>query len=171
MTVGWRTGNPPEKDETYLVQLAGGGYAIGRWCNFNRFWPQLTTDHWYWVGLPQYSKAVAWMVLPEPLKVGEWEKSDIPGEEWKCSSCGGAAWMYDYRGIVKKSRYCPNCGAWMIDDSVEDSSHPFADDVMMEDGKDECEKAIDTLKANYNNFSEELKGIVDKAIEATEHLI
>lgn len=166
MTVGWRTGNPPEKDETYLVQLAGGGYAIGRWCNYNLFWPQLTTDHWYWVGLPQYSKAVAWMVLPEPLKVGEWEY-DKKMDLFRCSICRDHA--------VRKYPYCMHCGAKMMvdltDDSVEDSSHPFADDVMMEDGKDEYEKAIDTLKANYNNFSEELKGIVDKAIEATAHLI
>lgn len=86
---------------------------------------------------------------------------------WWCDLCE--------QGVEHPTNFCPNCGAKLmvdlIDDSVEDSSHPFADDVMMEDGKDEYEKAIDTLKANYNNFSEELKGTVDKAIEATEHLI
>lgn len=44
---------------------------------------------------------------------GNWEKSHIPGEEYKCSVCGGAAWYYDYRGTIAKSFFCPNCGADM----------------------------------------------------------
>jgi hypothetical protein len=45
--------------------------------------------------------------------VGEWKKSEIPGEEYVCSVCGGACWYYDVEGYVAKSRFCPNCGAKM----------------------------------------------------------
>ena len=111
----------------------------------------------------------------EALKQLEQKKA-----KWVFGTTMNRGWMKCTNCCVSQTpcgtfSYCPNCGAKMMvdltDDSVEDSSHPFADDVMMEDGKDEYEKAIDTLKVNYNNFSEELKGIVDKAIEATEHLI
>lgn len=44
---------------------------------------------------------------------GEWEKSEIPGEEYVCSVCGCACWYYDVQGYVAKSRFCPNCGAKM----------------------------------------------------------
>ena len=44
---------------------------------------------------------------------GTWVKSSIPGEDYVCSNCGGAAWYYDCEGYVAKSRYCPNCGAKM----------------------------------------------------------
>lgn len=44
---------------------------------------------------------------------GTWEKSDIPGEKYVCSECGGACWYYDYEGDVAKSKFCPNCGAKM----------------------------------------------------------
>ena len=50
-------------------------------------------------------------------KRGKWLKSDIPCEEWKCSACGGGAWYYDVKGYVRKSRYCPNCGAYMGDEN------------------------------------------------------
>ena len=78
-------------------------------------------------------------------------------EDTYCGKCG--------EELQGSENYCPNCGAKIVRD---DPSHPFADDVMMEAEKDEYEKAIDTLKANYNNFSEELKRIVDRAIEAAE---
>ena len=44
---------------------------------------------------------------------GHWIESKIPCERYVCSECGGAAWYYDYKGDVAKSRYCPNCGAKM----------------------------------------------------------
>lgn len=44
----------------------------------------------------------------------EWEPSDIPDEKFNCSQCGGAAWYYDYEGEIRKSRFCPNCGAEMM---------------------------------------------------------
>lgn len=48
-------------------------------------------------------------------KEGQWEKSDIPGEKYVCSICGGACWYYDCQGEVAKSRFCPSCGAKMKD--------------------------------------------------------
>ncbi len=44
---------------------------------------------------------------------GTWEKSDIPGEKYVCSECGGACWYYDFECDVAKSKFCPNCGAKM----------------------------------------------------------
>lgn len=48
-------------------------------------------------------------------KMGHWIASDISNEKYVCSECGGACWYYDHKGNVAKSRYCPNCGAKMID--------------------------------------------------------
>lgn len=48
------------------------------------------------------------------LKKGHWIASDIPDEKYVCSECGGACWYYDHKGEVAKSRYCPNCGAKMM---------------------------------------------------------
>lgn len=48
-----------------------------------------------------------------PMRHGRWEVSDIPGERFKCSECGGGCWHYDYHGCVEKSSYCPHCGAKM----------------------------------------------------------
>lgn len=44
---------------------------------------------------------------------GNWKNSPVSCEEYICSVCGGGAWYYDYRGIVAKSPFCPNCGADM----------------------------------------------------------
>lgn len=108
MTVGWRTGEPPKIEEEYLVQLRGGGFAIGRWVNWNHFWPSLKTDQWWWAGLPQYSTVVAWMELPEPMKVAEIEVRHIPEEAdvTCCSGCGNE--------IEDFCDYCPCCGALLI---------------------------------------------------------
>lgn len=48
-----------------------------------------------------------------------WEKSNVPGEEYKCSKCGGGCWYYDFTATIKKSRFCPNCGAEMEEDDDE----------------------------------------------------
>lgn len=47
------------------------------------------------------------------IRHGHWEPSEIPCERWVCSECGGGAWYYDVNGYVRKSKYCPNCGAKM----------------------------------------------------------
>lgn len=49
-----------------------------------------------------------------PVKHGIWIESEIPCEKFACSACGGAAWYYDYDREIRKSRYCPNCGAKML---------------------------------------------------------
>ena len=53
-------------------------------------------------------------VTPQP-KTGQWIASDISKEKYVCSECGGACWYYDHEGDVAKSRYCPNCGAKMVE--------------------------------------------------------
>lgn len=63
---------PKDEERTYLVQLDGGGMRSCRWTNTNPFWTDLTTEwHWNIFDIPQYSKVVAWMPLPEPYKGGE----------------------------------------------------------------------------------------------------
>ena len=51
----------------------------------------------------------------------KWIKSEIPGEEYVCSLCGGACWYYDAQKGVARSKFCPNCGAKML------SSDEFVD--------------------------------------------
>lgn len=109
MKIGWHTENPPEVEEKYLVQIDSGEYAIGHWGNWNRFWPQLKSDEWHWSGLPQFAKAVAWMELPEPLKVAEIEVRHIP-EEADTTYCGNCK-----EEIEDWCTYCPNCGARLIE--------------------------------------------------------
>lgn len=58
--------------------------------------------------------------LSNKSRKAEWVKSDIPGEEYRCSKCGGACWYYDFTHDVKKSRFCPNCGAEMEEDEDDD---------------------------------------------------
>lgn len=70
MRIGWRTDRPPRYREEYLVQLDTGEMAIVLWSNTNPIWTDLITD-WHWYNLPQFTKAVAWMPLPEP-----WEGED-----------------------------------------------------------------------------------------------
>ena len=53
--------------------------------------------------------------VEQESKTGHWIKSNIPNEEYVCSECGGACWYYDYQANVAKSRYCPNCGAKMVE--------------------------------------------------------
>lgn len=53
--------------------------------------------------------------LSSRSRKARWIKSDIPGEEYRCSKCGGACWYYDFKETVK-SQFCPNCGAEMEDD-------------------------------------------------------
>lgn len=57
-------------------------------------------------------------IVTEP-KHGRWIESQIPEEKYVCSNCGGACWYYDYQGEVAKSRFCPNCGARMMDEVEE----------------------------------------------------
>ena len=73
MRIGWRTDNPPDGKDEYLVQIEDAEMVVGIWTNANPFWAGETTD-WHWVGLPQFAKAVAWMPLPEPYKAESEDK-------------------------------------------------------------------------------------------------
>lgn len=65
---------PKEICDSYWVCTDSGYQCECRWTNTNRFWPNLTTDwHWNIFDIPQYTKVVAWMPLPEPYKGGEEE--------------------------------------------------------------------------------------------------
>ena len=64
-----------------------------------------------------------------PVKHGRWIKSKKSDYNWECSNCGYG--LTDYR-----TTYCYDCGARM-DENGEDSSHPFAESVMMGMGGEE----------------------------------
>ena len=60
---------PVEEESKYWVCTDTGYQCQCRWTNANPFWTDLTTDwHWNHFDVPQYSKVVAWMPLPEPWK-------------------------------------------------------------------------------------------------------
>ena len=60
---------PEEESKSYWICTDDGYQCQCRWTNVNRFWTNLTTDwHWHTMEVPQYSKVVAWMPLPEPYK-------------------------------------------------------------------------------------------------------
>lgn len=60
---------PKEEKKPYWICTDYGYQCECRWTNVNPFWTDLTTDwHWHHMDVPQYSKVVAWMQLPEPYK-------------------------------------------------------------------------------------------------------
>ena len=60
---------PEEENKNYWVCTDSGYQCECRWTNVNHFWTDLTTDwHWHIMDIPQYSKIIAWMSLPEPYK-------------------------------------------------------------------------------------------------------
>ena len=60
---------PELKEGTYWVCTDVGGQHECRWTNVNIFWADLKTDwHWNIFDIPQFTKVVAWMPLPEPYK-------------------------------------------------------------------------------------------------------
>ena len=62
---------PEEENKRYWICTDCGYQCECRWTNVNPFWTYLTTDwHWNIMDVPQYSKVVAWMPLPEPYKKG-----------------------------------------------------------------------------------------------------
>lgn len=48
-------------------------------------------------------------------KKARWVKSVIQGEDFYCSLCGAANWHWDDDQEVCKSRFCPMCGAEMVE--------------------------------------------------------
>lgn len=67
---------PEQEEKSYWVCTDGGYQCQCRWTNINHFWTDLTTDwHWHIVDVPQYSKVVAWMPLPDAWE-GEEDEAD-----------------------------------------------------------------------------------------------
>ena len=58
---------PDSEEKTYWVCTDTPYQCECRWTNVNPFWTNKTTD-WHWTNfdIPQFSKVVAWMPLPEP---------------------------------------------------------------------------------------------------------
>lgn len=66
---------PEEQKKSYWVCTDSGYQCECRWTNINHFWTQPTTDwHWHPMDVPQYTRIVAWMPLPEPYKMDEVEE-------------------------------------------------------------------------------------------------
>lgn len=62
--IRWRTDEPPQKTERYLVTYTSGELAICYWTNASPF-VGAVTDRWYWnTGI--HCEVKAWMELPEP---------------------------------------------------------------------------------------------------------
>lgn len=58
---------PDSEAKTYWVCTDTPYQCECRWTNVNPFWTNKTTDwHWNNFDIPQFSKVVAWMPLPEP---------------------------------------------------------------------------------------------------------
>ena len=68
-----------------------------------------------WVKAKVGAPIEALLSVTSQPKTGCWIASDISNEKYVCSECGGACWYYDHEGDVAKSRYCPNCGAKMVE--------------------------------------------------------
>ena len=67
---------PKEENKRYWICTDGGYQCECRWTNVNHFWTNLTTDwHWHIMDIPQYSKVIAWMPLPEPYKAESEDKN------------------------------------------------------------------------------------------------
>lgn len=61
---------PEDERRSYWVCTDNGYQHECRWTNVNPSWTNLTTDwHWNIFDIPQYSKVIAWMQLPEPYEV------------------------------------------------------------------------------------------------------
>ena len=57
----------------------------------------------------------------EPVRHGRWIKSDflhIGANQYRCSECWGDKWWL-YHFSLGDSKYCPNCGAKMMDEVSE----------------------------------------------------
>ena len=60
---------PEEERKEYWICTDTGYQCECRWTDVNHFWTDLTTSwHWHIMDIPQYTKVVAWMPLPEPWR-------------------------------------------------------------------------------------------------------
>ena len=68
---------PQGKKEEYWICTDTGYQCQCRWTNVNHIWTGLTTKwHWHIMDIPQYSKVVAWRMLPKPYEVRQEDVSD-----------------------------------------------------------------------------------------------
>lgn len=112
MRYKWMTGNPPNVEEKYLVQLDDGEFAISKWTRYQNY------EEWHWSFVPPFTNVVAWMFLPEPYaeNKGIWKYSTEDGR-FTCSKCGKRA-PYDINEETAEEcdtlfDFCPFCGADM----------------------------------------------------------
>lgn len=75
---------PEATRESYWVCTDIGSQHECRWTNSSPIWTNLTTEwHWNIFDLPQYTKVVAWMPLPEPYEehsMEEFMQGQDPGD-------------------------------------------------------------------------------------------
>lgn len=75
---------PEATRESYWVCTNIGSQHECRWTNSSPIWTNLTTEwHWNIFDLPQYTKVVAWMPLPEPYEehsMEEFMQGQDPGD-------------------------------------------------------------------------------------------
>ena len=68
---------PEATHKSYWVCTDIGSQHECRWTNTSIIWTNLTTEwHWNIFDLPQYTKVVAWMPLPEPYNCGARMEAD-----------------------------------------------------------------------------------------------
>jgi hypothetical protein len=112
----------------WVIKTSTGLY----WCGANLFdeqirkaqiyhWKEKAEEQAAWIWKRnKISEDVTWEVIavvePKELKdtEAEWE-----AEFDCCSNCGRSA-LNDYRGNPVLSRFCPNCGKYMINHEMED---------------------------------------------------
>lgn len=75
MKLEWRTDNPPEEIEKYLVTDDSGELQIATWTN-EYYLGHKIIGEWHWV-CEQYTKVVAWLPLPNPYAAKENEKIKV----------------------------------------------------------------------------------------------
>lgn len=98
-------------DELYVITQEQHKLWSKAFAEMNKDWFEFCSE------IQNTNKALLQQLEEEYHKPGKsfaaWVESDIPGEKFVCSRCEGACWYYDYEGTVAKSRFCPNCGAYM----------------------------------------------------------
>ena len=105
------------------------------WCGQNLFDEQIRKAQIYhWKEKAEEQAAYLWkrnkienvtweviaVVEPKELKdtKAEWLYSEVD-PVYKCSNCGYCA-LNDYRGRSADSKFCPHCGKFMINSTMED---------------------------------------------------
>ena len=72
MRIAWRTDRPPKEEDYYLVTLDDGDMCVCKWTDRDMLYGRPGTGEWRWQS-PQYTRVVAWRLLPEPYKESDEE--------------------------------------------------------------------------------------------------